>query len=202
MEEGNYTERRARDIHEIIDKLGLSPVVLIAWSRGVMETMSLIEQFGTSRLRALVMVDGTLVRPNDSAASAQFEKQVRAMLIDRKKYVAEQVPGMFRRPHAKDLYDRIGRANLKTPTPIAITLQADSLGRDSRQALKYLDKPALFINRSGAGADAIAAIVRKEVPAARLEIMNEVGHALFLDDVERFNAIVGSFVQGLVQQVH
>jgi hypothetical protein len=65
-----------------------------------------------------------------------------------------------------------------------------------------LDNRPPFINRSGAGADAIAAIVMKEVPAARLESMKEVGHALFLDDVERFNAIVGSFVQGLVQQVH
>jgi non-heme chloroperoxidase len=193
--EGNYTERRARDVHEVIEKLGLGPVVLVAWSRGVMETMSLIEQFGTSTLRALVMVDGSLARPFNAAASEQFEKQVRAMLVDRKKFISKQVPDMFRRPHGQDLYDRIGRANLETPTPVAITLQADSLGRDSRQALKRLDKPCLFINRSGPGAEAIAAIIEKEAPAARLEVMNDVGHALFLDDTERFNEIVKDFVQ-------
>jgi non-heme chloroperoxidase len=166
-----------------------------------MEAMSLIEQFGTSRLSAVVMVDGTLFRPNDASATEQLQKQVRAMLVDRKKYVAEQVPGMFRRQHANDLYDRIGGANLKTPTPIAITLQADSLGRDSRQALKHLNRPALFIDRSGAGADALAAIVSKEVPSARTEVMSDVGHALFLDDPERFNEILESFVRGLVQKV-
>ena len=40
-DEGNYTERRARDIHDIIGRLNLAPVVLVAWSRAVPESMSL-----------------------------------------------------------------------------------------------------------------------------------------------------------------
>lgn len=194
VQEGNYTERRARDVHEVIQALGLGPVVLIAWSRGVVESLSLIEQFGTSSLRALVLVDGTLVRTLDAAAIRQFQQQASAMLRDRKKFVSEQVPGMFQRPHGKDLFHRIGEANLKTPTPIAIALQADNLDRDSRPALKRLDKPVLFINRSGAGADALAAILRKELPAGRLDIMNDVGHAVFLDDPERFNELLRGFL--------
>ena len=195
VEEGNYTERRAQDVHDVIEKLGLAPVLLVAWSRGVVESLSLIEQFGTSSLRALVLVDGTLVRTTDATAINQFQQQVRAMLSDRKKFVSEQVPGMFRRPHGKDLFDRIGTANLKTPTSVAVALQADSLGRDSRQALKRLDKPVLFINRSGPGADAIAATLERELPVGRIEVMNNVGHAVFLDDSERFNEIVKKFVE-------
>lgn len=195
VQEGNYTERRARDVHEVIEALGLGPVVLIAWSRGVVESLSLIEQFGTSSLRALVLVDGSLVRTPNAAAVSQFQQQTNAMLRDRKKFVSEQVPGMFRRPHGKDLFDRIGEANLKTPTPIAIALQADNLDRDSRPALKRLDKPVLFINRSGPGADALAEILRKELPAGRLEIMDNVGHAVFLDDPERFNEILKGFLE-------
>lgn len=201
VEEGNYTERRARDVHDVIKELGLGPVVLIAWSRGVVEALSLIEQFGTSSLRALVLVDGTLVRTTDAATINQFQQQVRAMLSDRKKFVSEQVPGMFRRSHGKDLFDRIGAANLKTPTPVAVALQADNLGHDSRQALKRLDKPVLFINRSGPGAEAIAATLQKELPAGRLEVMNNVGHAVFLDDPERFNEIVKRFVEAYAQPV-
>jgi microsomal epoxide hydrolase len=104
---------------------------------------------------------------------------------------------MFQRPHGKDLFDRIGAANLKTPTPIAIALQADNLDRDSRPVLKRLDKPVLFINRSGPAADALAAILRQELPAGRLEIMDNVGHAVFLDDPERFNEIVKGFLEGI-----
>lgn len=123
------------------------------------------------------------------------------MLRDRKKFVAEQVPGMFRRPHGQELYDRIGAANLKTPTSIAVALQADSLGHDSRQALKRLDKPVLFINRSGPGAEAIAGMLQKELPTGRLEVMSNVGHAVFLDDPERFHEIVKGFLETLALPV-
>jgi pimeloyl-ACP methyl ester carboxylesterase len=64
--------------------------------------------------------------------------------------------------------------------------------------LKRLDKPALFINRSGPGAEALAAILRKELPASRLEIMDNVGHAVFLDDPERFNEILGGFLKTVI----
>lgn len=196
-QEGNYTERRARDVHEVIEALGLGPVVLVAWSRGVVESLSLVEQFGTSLLRALVLVDGTLVRTPSAAAIRQFQQQASAMLRDRKKFVSEQVPGMFQRPHGKDLFARIGAANLKTPTPIAVALQADNLDRDSRPALKRLDRPVLFINRSGPGADALAAILRQQLPSSRLEIMENVGHAVFLDDPGRFNEILTGFLEAI-----
>lgn len=195
--EGNYTERRARDIHEIIVKLNLAPVVLVAWSRAVPESMSVIEQFGSTAIRAIVLVDGTLVREITAENARAFNASARAMLANRKKYVSEQVPGMFRKPHAQELYDRIGEANLKTPTPTAIALQADSLARDDRPALRKLDRPALFINRAGSGAVALAEVVRKELPSARLEVMEDVGHALFLDDSARFNSILADFMRAI-----
>lgn len=196
-DEGNYTERRARDIHEVVGRLNLSPVVLVAWSRAVPESMSLIEQFGSAKIRAMVLVDGTLVRELTPESARRFHNETRAMLIDRKKYVSKQVPGMFSRPHSQDLYDSIGKANLKTPTSIAVALQADGLERDSRPALKQLDKPAMFVNRSGPAAVALAATVRKELPSARIEVMEGVGHTLFLDDSERFNSILQDFLRSI-----
>lgn len=195
-ENGNYTERRARDIHEVIEKLGLAPVVLIAWSRGVPESMEMIQEFGTADLRAFVSVDGTLLREANNGVRA-FHEATRAMLMDRQKYVSQQVPGMFKRNHSQALYDQIGAVNLKTPTTVAITLEADLLDCDSRPALKRIDKPALFVNRAGPGAEAIAVAVKKDLPSARLEVMQDVGHAIFLDDTERFNQILIDFVKAL-----
>ena len=196
-EQGNYTERRARDIHEIIGKLNLGPVVLVAWSRAVIEAMSLVEQFGTNDIRAMVLVDGTLVRELTPESARRLHSEAREMLMDRKKYVSKQVPAMFGKPHSQDLYDSIGKANLKTPTSVAIALQADSAERDCRPAAKKLDRPAMFVNRSGPGAVALAAILRKELPSARLEVMEGVGHALFLDDAERFNFLLQDFLRSI-----
>ena len=194
-DEGNYTERRARDIHDIIGRLNLAPVVLVAWSRAVPESMSLVEQFGSTDIRAMVLVDGTLVRELTPESARRFHAEAREMLIDRKKYVSKQVPTMFSKPHSQDLYDSIGKANLKTPTSIAVALQADGLERDCRPALKKLDRPLMFVNRSGPGAVALAATVSKELPSARLEVMEGVGHALFLDDTERFNSMLQDFLR-------
>lgn len=196
-EQGNYTERRARDIHEIIGKLNLDPVVLVAWSRAVIESMSLVEQFGTNDIRAMVLVDGTLVRELTPDSARRLHSEAREMLMDRKKYVSKQVPAMFGKLHSQDLYDSIGKANLKTPTSTAIALQADSVERDCRPAAKKLDRPAMFVNRSGPGAVALAAILRKELPSARLVVMEGAGHALFLDDAERFNFLLQDFLRSI-----
>ena len=195
--EGNYTERRARDIHEIIGRLNLAPVVLVAWSRAVIESMSLVEQFGSTDIRAMVLVDGTVVRELTPESARRFHTEAREMLMDRKRYVSKQVPAMFSRPHSQDLYDSIGKANLKTPTSVAVALQADGLERDCRPALKKLERPAMFVNRSGPGAVALAATVSKELPSARLEVMEGVGHALFLDDTERFNFLLQDFLRSI-----
>lgn len=91
----------------------------------------------------------------------------------------------------------IGTANLKTPTSIAVALQIDGLGRDSRPALRKLDKPALFVNRGGPAAVAIATAVKEAVPTARLEVMDGVGHALFLDDFGRCDGLLQDFLRTL-----
>jgi pimeloyl-ACP methyl ester carboxylesterase len=54
------TQRRAQDMKEVIDKLQLAPVTLIGWSLGVVEILTYIEQFGTSTLRNIVLVDGDI----------------------------------------------------------------------------------------------------------------------------------------------
>ena len=55
----------------------------------------------------------------------------------------------------------------------------------------------MFVNRSGPGAVALAATVSKELPSARLEVMEGVGHALFLDDAERFNFLFQDFLRSI-----
>jgi len=56
--EGNSCERRAQDIKELIVHLKLDHVVLVGWSLGVPELLTYAEQFGGSRIRAYVLVDG------------------------------------------------------------------------------------------------------------------------------------------------
>jgi pimeloyl-ACP methyl ester carboxylesterase len=54
---GHTVPQYARDLHAMIDALGLSRVALLGWSMGAFVIWDYIKQFGTQRLEAVVVVD-------------------------------------------------------------------------------------------------------------------------------------------------
>lgn len=194
--EGNFTESRARDIGDVIATLKLSPVVVVAWSRAVSEILSYIEQAGSGTIRALVLVDGAVMRVPAPQALANLATDAKAMQEDRRGYANKSARGMFRRPHSEDFYRRIIDATLKTPTAVAVALQADAIQFDHRAGLRKLNRPVMFASQ-GDTPSAQARIVTGEVPTARVETFPDLGHALFLDDPERFNLVLDDFLKTL-----
>ena len=55
--DGLYPAARARDIKAVVDQLHLAPVVIVAWSMAVVETMAYMDQFGTGDFAGLILVD-------------------------------------------------------------------------------------------------------------------------------------------------
>jgi microsomal epoxide hydrolase len=194
--EGNYHERRGRDIREVIQQLRLAPVILVAWSMAVPETLSMVDQFGAGALRAVVFVDGRMSGEMSPEALEAFHARMRSLLLDRKKATREIVPTWFRKPHSAGLYEAMALASLKTPTNTAITLQTNALSFDYRRVLEKLPT-TLMVYREGPENAALSKTVRERLPSAQIEFMPGVGHALFLDDTERFNAIMERFVKSL-----
>ena len=195
--EGNYHERRGQDIREAIEQLRLAPVIVVAWSMAVPETLSMVDRFGSDAIRAVVFVDGRMNAEPTPEAITAFHSRMRTLLLDRKRAAQEIVPGWFQQPHSDALYGQMARASLKTPTHAAITLQTNALSFDLRPVLRKLRKPALLVYRTGPGNDAFAKTVRAYLPSAQIEFLDGVGHAIFLDDAERFNSLMGSFVKSL-----
>lgn len=57
--EGGHTyQQHGRDLAALIDRLQLDNIVLIGWSSGVNDEMAYVNQFGSDRLHALVLIDG------------------------------------------------------------------------------------------------------------------------------------------------
>ena len=195
--EGNYTERRAEDIKELIDHLGLAPAVVVGWSRAVSEVVSLVDQFGTAPLRAVVFVDGAVGEEPTPESIRQAATAMKEMQLNRRQYTDQQARTMFHKPHSEEFYQKIIAANLKTPTNTAVVLQLEMLQLDYRAALRKLDRPVMFVGQ-GEGPGKQAEIVKAEVPTARIELFTDSGHALFLDDPERFNAVLEYFLNSTV----
>lgn len=55
--EGHTYQQHARDLAKLIDKLGLKKIILAGWSYGVTEQLAYLNQFGTDKLKAMIMID-------------------------------------------------------------------------------------------------------------------------------------------------
>ena len=196
VSEGNFVGRRAQDVHELLHHLGTQHVVLVAWSLGVVEALELVERFGTADIAGLVLVDGLIwVSPNSSAAAFVDSTLVR-LLRDRRTFTPAFVRDMYRTRRDPQYLAHVTRVALSTPTPTAYTLFASAYAvgrRDWRSALRRVDRPVLCI---GTGFMREAAdTVRARVPDTQVEIFEHAGHAVFVDEPERFNRALEQFVQ-------
>ena len=196
--EGSFIKRRAKDIEELLEHLGGEPVVLVGWSLGVAEILEMIEQSGTDRVAGVVLVDGLVWTVDRPGIATMFQNILVAIAGDRRAFTTQFVRGMYRTPQDSAYLRRITEASLKTPTPIAYTLIAStySVGRrDWRPGLARVDRPLLYIGTPATASDAEA--IRTAVAGAQIETFDQAGHALFVDDPERFNGVLGSFLRRL-----
>jgi microsomal epoxide hydrolase len=168
------------------------------------EVLSLVEQFGTTDLHALVLVDGAVTINPDAQARGQdlvrALQDVHQMQVNRTDFVDRQARALFNKPHAEDFYQRVIAANLKTPTDVAAILWMNQRVRDYRPVLQRIDRPVLFFSQDEPGRSIHAEIVKQEIPAARIEVFNDSGHALFLDEPDRFNTILEDFLRSQARE--
>jgi non-heme chloroperoxidase len=67
---------------------------------------------------------------------------------------------------------------------------------DWRPAIARLDRPVLITCESGLKS-MVADLIKSMVPSTRVELFDDAGHALFVDDAGRFNAVLDDFIQHL-----
>lgn len=194
--EGLYPAARARDIRAVVNQLNLAPVVLVGWSMAVNEVVSYVDQFGTQGVAGLILVDdddGGLT-PAGAEQDLKFIGQIQA---DREKTVSQFIrENFFKKPQPEPYLDRVIRASLRVPTDTAVALLVGKFAADYRPALAKIDKPTVVC---AVQSSYLAGIVemQKHIAKSRLEIFDGDGHALFVDDPDKFNALLEDFLAGL-----
>ncbi len=191
--DGLYLGRRGKDIGELLEHLNLSDVILAGWSMGVREVITYAATAGTSRIGALVLVEGNLW-PQGTLEGAL--KGIRQMQADRLPYTRDFVKGMYVQPQTEAYYAKVTAMSMKTPTDAAaILMLANAFGPDTdmRPLFSKLDKPVLMVGPPSKKPQAEA--LKAAVPSARIEYVDGAGHALFVDQADKFNAILEDFVQ-------
>jgi microsomal epoxide hydrolase len=143
----------------------------------------------------VVLVDGFL-----KLSDPQMQKAMSGMLkmfqADRPKFTDRFVRSMYTSKQTEEYILHVKEESLKTPTNTAVVEVFNILSRgDFTPILAKVDKPVLYICEPQL--ESQGTLLQASLPKARVEVFKNAGHALFVDDAELFNKVLGEFVDSL-----
>ncbi len=196
---GHLPETRARDYKELVDHAGLKRPVLVGWSMACTELMKYVEQFGTDNVKALVFVDGYLPDKPNLEMLTGLSGWMNQLQQDRRKQADGFVRSMFKKPQPDAYINRLTDASIQVPADTAVVLIYNILGvKDLSGAFAKMDRRVLFVYQPNTQqtADMLKARLGDKV---QLERFDGDGHALFVEEPEKFDSVLEQFIQHLNQ---
>lgn len=191
---GFDTERRAEDIREFVARY--APVVLVTWSLGSLEALQYVHVHGDAALSALVIVDssvgeGPAPAPRDPSVP-RLQDELRR---DRAAVVEGFVRAMFRSQRPEPELAALRDAALRMPLEASLSLfPGERIPRERwRDTAHRFSKPLLYAVTPQFAAQAES--LKADRPGTRVELFETAGHALFVDEAERFNAVLADFIR-------
>ncbi|MDQ2804480.1 MAG: alpha/beta hydrolase, partial [Pseudomonadota bacterium] len=169
---GGYTPaRRGRDIAELVARVSPAPVVLVAWSLGVLDTLAYVHEHGDRAVAGLVLIDNSVGEPPPpSPGRGMFRRLPHAVFMQR------FVRGLFREPQPAAYLDRLTEAALRTPEAASRALLSYAEPREYwRETLLATPRPVLYVVRPRFAAQ--AANLERERPSTQIAEFDHAGHA-------------------------
>lgn len=190
--DGYTLERRVADIADLLARY--DQVVLIGWSLGVLEVLEYAATHGQRKLAGVVLVDNSVGEP-PAPKPGDFIARLRA---DRPRAVSGFVRSMFRSPQPEERLVRLTGQALRLPLDASIALLSYPRPREHwRDIARGLSTPVAYAVTPRLAAQ--AASLRQHRPATRTEVFERAGHALFVDEAQRFNELVHEFAASAVR---
>jgi microsomal epoxide hydrolase len=194
---GHLPETRARDYKELVNQLALKKPVLVGWSMACGELAKYAEQFGSDNVGGFVLVDGFLSDKASPEMVAGISGWMNQLQHDRQKQADGFVRSMFKKPQPEDYLKRVTDASVQVPADTAVVLIYNMIAvKDFSTGLARMSRPVLFAYQpeSQQSADYLKSKLGDKL---RLERFDGDGHALFVDDPEKFNHVLEDFLQTL-----
>jgi non-heme chloroperoxidase len=186
---GYSAERRATDIHEFLKPF--SKVLLVGWSLGAIESLQYVHMFGAERLAGLVLVDSSVGEEPAPGAGGAFLKELRK---DRTKALSEFARAVFKTTRTDGEIDELVRGAKRMSLDNSIALLSYPFPRTHwRQITRAFAKPLLYIVTPQF--EAQAHNLAKNRPGTQIAVFKQAGHALFVDEPERFNGLIENFAK-------
>ena len=194
---GHLPETRSRDYKELVDHLGLKQPVLVGWSMACGELVKYAEKFGTGNVRGIVLVDGFLSDKPGSEMFVVLSGWMNQLQQDRRKQAEGFVRSMYKKPQTEGYIQSIIDASVRVPADTAALLIYNMIAvPDFSPGLAKMNRQVLFAYQpeSQGSADFLKSKLGDKL---RLERFEGDGHALFVDEPEKFNQVLEQFIQSL-----
>jgi non-heme chloroperoxidase len=186
---GYEIERRAADIGAFVARYPRA--VLVGWSLGALEALHYVHRAGDDALAALVLVDTSVGEEPAPPPGASF---IEALKNDRRTALEGFMRGMFRTARPEAEIAALMQAAERMPLEASLSLFPSALPRAHwRQIVRNFRKPLLYVVTAQFAEQ--AENLRRNRPATRVEVFQQAGHALFVDEAERFNRVLARFVE-------
>lgn len=190
---GYTAERRTTDLKDFLQPL--SNVLLVGWSLGAIESLQYTHMFGPSRLAGLVLVDSSVGEEPAPPPGGTFKEQLRE---NRDKMLSEFMRAIFAKPRSEKEFAELQRGAKRMALEDSLALLDYPFERGHwRRITRAFKKPLLYIVTPQF--EAQAANLKKNRPATKVEVFRQAGHAVFVDEPGRFNALIEKFVKSLPQ---
>jgi non-heme chloroperoxidase len=203
-EGGHTVAQYARDVHELIDLLGLDDVVLVGWSMGTMVAWELIRQFGTAGLAGHVNVSqgpSDLKRDDwelGAFSTAELFGLLEAAQDDFHGVMAEFVPTMFADERPAGELDLLVAETQKLGANAATCILLDQSLRDFRPVVGSYELPTLC---TWGRDEKLVPVAAGEWLASRqpadLHLFEHSGHCPMWEEPELWNRVAGSWIAAL-----
>jgi microsomal epoxide hydrolase len=161
------------------------------------ELVKYAEQFGTDNVAGMVLVDGFLTDKGSPEMFSALSGWMNQLQEDRRKQAEGFVRSMYKKPQTEEYLKSVIDASVKVPADTAAVLIYNMIAvKDFSTGLARMNRPVLFAYQpeSQGSADFLKSKLGDKL---RLERFDGDGHALFVDDPEKFNHVLEEFIQGL-----
>ncbi len=180
-------ERRAADVREFVARY--DRVVLVGWSLGALEALQCVHRYGDARLEALVLVDSSVGEDSPPAPATRF---IEALQQDRRATIKAFVREMFSSSRTAPELDALVDAALRMPLEASLSLFPRGIPREHwRDIARRFSKPLLYVVTEQFAAQARSLLHNR--PGTRIAVFETAGHALFVDEPDRFNQLLVAF---------
>jgi len=204
---GDHTPTiRGHDVHCVIEHFGLDRVVLGGWSQGVHDALAYVDGYGTDRLQALVLIDGTprasgpdnkrdwvWYRDDDTDG---YRRMLTRDLIAEPERVAREFAVWMLEDATPGNVDWLAGMMLQMPPEIAAAAIEQGADADYSDTLANADSrlPSLIVV-ADYKQEAAQRWISANLSNATLEAMGR--HLMFWDRADAFDAVLDEFLAGL-----